>query len=229
MRVNYKNLSIFEQPMDRFQKILVAIICLLIGIAVVLLFENIIIYVAPFFIGYLLYQLFASEDRYRMMDSFKVIFNLGTTIEEVYLIRNDGILLTHHTRRLKPYTDQDILAGMLKAITNFVKEAFPTHGSTDLNEIKFRDKEIQIATGRLATLAVVISGVDKESTRKQMIHCVSDLERKCGQTIQNYSCKKKETERLERFINKFIEGDYSPTGSTYRYVKKKVQKDSRNT
>ncbi len=215
--------------MDRFQKVLVAIICLLIGIAIVLLFEDVIRYIAPFFIGYLLYQLLASEDKYRMMDSVKVLFNLGTTIEEVYLIRNDGILLTHHTRRLKPYTDQDILAGMLKAITNFVKEAFPTHGSTDLNEIKFKDKEIQIATGKLVTLAVVISGEDKEGTRKQMKQCVLDLEKNCAKTINGYSCKMEETKRLEKYINKFIEGDYSATGSTYRYVKRKVQKDSRNS
>ena len=46
-----------------------------------------------------------------VIEDIKIFFNLATVVEEVYLIKNDEILLSYHTRRIKPMIDQDILAG----------------------------------------------------------------------------------------------------------------------
>lgn len=208
--------------MDKFQKILIAIISLCIGIVIVLLFRKVIVYASPIIIGYILYKLFTEEDWQRTSESLKVLFSFGTVIDEVYLIRNDGILLSHYTRRLKPHVDQDIVAGMLKSITNFVKEAFPSSGPTKLNEIKFKDTEIQIAKGRLVTLAVIISGKDKEGVRNQMKKCVESIEKNNWSTLKSWSGEMEDVRQLELYIEHFIRGRYSPASSAYKFIKKKV-------
>ncbi len=47
-----------------------------------------------------------------------------TYVEEVFLLQRSGTLLRHLTRRLKPYADSDILSGMLRAVQEFIRDAF---------------------------------------------------------------------------------------------------------
>ena len=58
-----------------------------------------------------------------------------TVIDEVFLMTPTGMLLKHYTRRLRPDQDEDILAGMLTAVQNFVRDSLDEAGGR-VNEIR---------------------------------------------------------------------------------------------
>ncbi len=186
-------------------KILVAIASFLLAIIITLLLRPIILLIAPFIIAYILYRAFTG-DWYTTVENIKAFFNIGTVIEEIYLIKNEGLLLFHYTRRLKPMVDQDILASMLSAITEFVKDAFKTQA--DLDEIRFRELEIQLARGRYVTMAVIISGRDKEGIRRQMRACVRDIEKNCKNVLENWNGDMTSVKVIEKYIKDFVRGKY---------------------
>ncbi|TLZ58816.1 MAG: hypothetical protein E6K16_08050, partial [Methanobacteriota archaeon] len=61
----------------------------------------------------------------------------ASLIDDVFLLYNDGLLIKHETRRLKPDVDSDILSGMLTAVQAFVKDSFRSDEGDELNEMTF--------------------------------------------------------------------------------------------
>ncbi len=193
--------------MKKWEKIVIAIASFILGVIITILLKLVILFISPFIIGYIIYKLLTVENWRMVIEDIKIFFNMATVVDEVYLIKNDGILLTHHTRRIKPTVDQDILAGMLTAITDFVKDAFKS--SSELNEIKFREIDIQIARGKYVTLATIISGKDKEGIRRQMLACVNDIEKNEENLLKNWNGNMEDISVLDKYIQDFIERKYA--------------------
>src|SRR2546425_426264 len=78
-------------------------------------------------------------------------------IEDVFLLYNDGLLIKHETRRLKPDVDSDILSGMLTAVQAFVKDSFRSEDA-ELNEMTFGQMHILLGRGEWLILAAIIGG-----------------------------------------------------------------------
>src|SRR5512139_1852154 len=90
-----------------------------------------------------------------------------TIIDEVFLMTPTGLLLKHYTRRLRPDQDTDILAGMLTAVQNFVRDSFDEAGGK-LNEIRFENYDILISQGKNVVVAAIISTAKPERLRNQL-------------------------------------------------------------
>ena len=81
-----------------------------------------------------------------------------TIVDEVFLMSSGGLLLKHYTRRLRPDQDQDIMAGMLTAVQNFIKESFDEAGGK-LSEIRFENYDILISHSKSIIVAAIMGGV----------------------------------------------------------------------
>ncbi len=81
-------------------------------------------------------------------------------IEEVFVIANSGILVAHLSRTLTPNKDRDILAGMLKAVQDFVMDAFSERDESPMRRIEFGRLSILIERGVHHWVAVVFQGKD---------------------------------------------------------------------
>src|SRR5439155_5380198 len=79
-------------------------------------------------------------------------------IDDVFLLYNDGLLIKHETRRLKPDVDSDILSGMLTAVQAFVKDSFRSDEGDELNEMTFGEMHILLGRGKWLILAAIIGG-----------------------------------------------------------------------
>ncbi|TLZ49538.1 MAG: DUF835 domain-containing protein [Methanobacteriota archaeon] len=79
------------------------------------------------------------------------------SVEDVFLIHESGILISHSARRLKPETDRDTMAGMLTAIMNFARVSF-TEGKGELRRLGLGEKTVTLERGRHLILAVVFAG-----------------------------------------------------------------------
>jgi hypothetical protein len=138
---------------------------------------------------------------------FMVWRSSPTIVDEVFLMTPTGMLLKHYTRRLRPDQDQDIMAGMLTAVQNFVRDSFDEAGGK-LNEIKFENYDILISHSKNVVIAAIISTKKPERLRLQLKIATDDLERQYGEQISHWSGDKKELGDVDLIMKKFLSGKY---------------------
>lgn len=138
---------------------------------------------------------------------FMVWRSSPTIVDEVFLMTPTGMLLKHYTRRLRPDQDQDIMAGMLTAVQNFVRESFDEAGGK-LNEIKFENYDILISHSKNVVIAAIISTKKPERLRIQLKIAADDLEKQFGEKISHWSGDKKELGDVDLIMKKFLSGKY---------------------
>lgn len=109
-----------------------------------------------------------------------------TIIDEVFLMTPSGLLIKHFTRRLRPDMDESILAGMLTAVQDFVKDSFRESGS-EVDEIKFKDFRIMIGRSPHVLLAAVVSGERTDVLQARLNRVVRSVEEKYGARIAAWS------------------------------------------
>ena len=82
----------------------------------------------------------------------------GTTMEEVFLMSEGGLLIAHGSRSANRAMDRDIVAGMFTAVQSFVKDAFREKGGGTLQEMELAHLRVRIFRGQWCMVAVVASG-----------------------------------------------------------------------
>jgi uncharacterized repeat protein (TIGR01451 family) len=100
----------------------------------------------------------------------------GNQIEEVFLVYKDGVLLYHLSRSLSKDKDEDVLSGMLTAVTAFVRDAFVYGEHRELHHLDFGDYRILIERGRNLYIAVVYSGKNVSVIRKRVRWVLDQIE-----------------------------------------------------
>jgi uncharacterized repeat protein (TIGR01451 family) len=115
-----------------------------------------------------------------------VVRRYGTQIEEVFLVYKDGVLLYHLSRSLSQDKDEDVLSGMLTAVTAFVRDAFVYGEHRELHQLDFGDYRILIERGRNLYLAVVYSGKNVSMIRKRVRWVLDQIELTHGKVLEKW-------------------------------------------
>jgi hypothetical protein len=137
---------------------------------------------------------------------FMVWHSSPTIVDEVFLMTPNGMLLKHYTRRLRPDQDEDILAGMLTAVQNFIKESFDSGGR--LNEIRFENYDILISHSQNVVIAAIISTRKPERLRDELKSATADIEEHFGEKISKWSGDRRELGDVDAIMKKFLSGKY---------------------
>ncbi len=138
---------------------------------------------------------------------FMVWKSSPTVVDEVFLMTSAGMLLKHYTRRLRPDQDEDILAGMLTAVQNFVRDSFDEAGGR-LNEIRFENYDILISHSKNVVLAAIISTKKPQKLRNQLKIATDDIEREFGEKLSKWSGDKKDLGDVDSIMKRFLAGKY---------------------
>ncbi len=107
-------------------------------------------------------------------------------VDETFVIYNDGRLISHSTRRLKPGMDDQILSSMLAAIQDFVRESFKDVTSFNIRKLEFGDKSVLIEKGDNLFLAVILHGKASKKVATRMRRVVSEIEGKFGEHLTDW-------------------------------------------
>ncbi|MGQ9612895.1 MAG: SH3 domain-containing protein, partial [Chloroflexus sp.] len=92
---------------------------------------------------------------------------LPFSVQEAFLIQRDsGILICHLAAPGIPTADRDLVSGMLTAIRDFARDALGE--GDELGAISYESRQIVIASGSAAYLAVVITGVEPRGFREEL-------------------------------------------------------------
>jgi parallel beta-helix repeat protein len=128
-------------------------------------------------------------------------------IQDIFLVFNDGRLVTHMTGGGEVSDmDQDILASMLTAIQDFVKESLASREVSSLDEMKYGGMNILIERGIFAYLSVVISGNVTNKLKDEMKETLRNVERKYATILEGWDGDNKKLADLEDELNMLIDG-----------------------
>lgn len=97
-------------------------------------------------------------------------------VDETFVIYNDGRLMAHSTRRLKPGMDDQILGSMFVAIQDFIKDSFKDETAFKLRKLEFGEKVILLEKGDHIFLAVVLHGKASKKVGARMKRVVREIE-----------------------------------------------------
>jgi PKD repeat protein len=97
-------------------------------------------------------------------------------VDETFVIYNDGRLISHSTRRLKPGMDDQVLSGMFAAIQDFVRDSFKDVTSFTLRKLEFGEKSVLIEKGSYLFLAVILHGKASKKVAMKMQRIVDEIE-----------------------------------------------------
>jgi hypothetical protein len=126
-------------------------------------------------------------------------------IRDIFLVFNDGRLITHMTGEGEVSDiDEDILASMLTAIQDFVKESLASREVSSLDEMKYGDMNILIERGIFAYLSVVIKGYVTGKLKNEMKESLRNIERKYATILEGWDGDNKKLSDLEDELNLLI-------------------------
>jgi hypothetical protein len=128
-------------------------------------------------------------------------------IEEILMMDNNGILLSHYSMGTSINVDEDILAGMITAIQSFVKESFST-GGKGLSDLAMGDFRIFISPGSQVTFVTLVSGEGYQGIKKQLDRAVKDTEKKFSEQLKDWNGDISNLAGIEDVIKDFLEGKY---------------------
>jgi tetratricopeptide (TPR) repeat protein len=107
-------------------------------------------------------------------------------IEDAFLIFKDGRLVDHHTVRMRPEMDREILGGMLVAIQNFVEDSLMSSTAGSLNELRYGNTKIMIQRGAFLTMALLITGTESKDLWQRIQRFVLDIEAKYTKVLSRW-------------------------------------------
>jgi hypothetical protein len=131
-----------------------------------------------------------------------------TVIDEVFLMYNDGRLIKHFTRRLKPDMDEDILSSMLVAVQDFVKDSFRDQEGM-LDEMNFGRFQVLLGRGEHIILATIVLGDDPEHLKAQVTQCVKDIEEKYADALEDWDGDMQSLQGAAKYVMDLIDGNYA--------------------
>lgn len=134
---------------------------------------------------------------------FFMVWQSTTVVDEVFVMTPAGVLLKHYSRRLRPDRDEDILAGMLTAVQNFVRESFDTAGGK-LNEIRFENYEIIISYSENLVLAAVISTKNPQKLKNKLTDAAQEIERHYGDRLKKWQGDLSELRAIDNVMRRLL-------------------------
>ncbi len=137
------------------------------------------------------------------------VYGLGAgdraQVQQLFLLHKSGLLIKHYTRHLHGSLDTDILAAMIVAVQNFVRESFRFRAG-DLEEMKFGPHKILLVHGHHAILAAVVSGSRIDRLKTVLKVGVERMEAQFGSDLTDWSGVVDDFKGLDELLDQILRG-----------------------
>jgi hypothetical protein len=110
-------------------------------------------------------------------------------VEQVFLIHQDGRLISYASFEKYEHFDEDIVGGMLTAVMNYILYAFgKIEERTDISEYKFGfgGRRLILETGEHLFIAIVVLGMENKSLLAKTKDIVRDIEKRYESAFGNW-------------------------------------------
>jgi OOP family OmpA-OmpF porin len=108
-------------------------------------------------------------------------------VEQVFLIhRHTGLVLSHVVAPQVATQDASLVAGMLSAIQQFVRDSFDSKNEESLDSLNVGELEVWIEEGPDAVLAAVIRGHAPSDYRLTMKEALEEIQQSYSSALENF-------------------------------------------
>lgn len=124
-------------------------------------------------------------------------------LENIFLIHNDGRLVSHVTKEENTNLDKDVVSAMFTAVQEFVRDSFQK-GEVGLKKLEIGDKNVMIEKGESAYLALIYSGWPEKRTFKDLALLLKDIEERYTGRLEHWNGTQKAVAGVERMLQDFM-------------------------
>ena len=145
-------------------------------------------------------QINASKDRSKGPSKLLEFFE----INEIFLIYNDGRLITHCSRKETMDLDEDLIGSMLVAIRNFVSQSFKDKDAT-LKTFCVTDNTVVIEKGSYLNLAVIVKGTPPPQLSDDIERVISRIEATYSGVVEKWDGDIKGFKEIDDYLDPLFE------------------------
>jgi len=128
-------------------------------------------------------------------------------VDEVFVMYKDGLLITCSTKTIEHGVNEDILAGTLMTIQDFIEVSFGAMGESKLKEIKFGDREILIERGDNIITAVVASGDIPDDFNENVQNIIGKIEDRYQLPLADWDGNLSSLGGVQEIVEDLFEGE----------------------
>ena len=153
---------------------------------------------------------------------YVLLHTLIYRVEQVYLIHNNTGLPLRHAQAgsLGETTDPDMVASMLTAIQDFVRDSFQASKTDALDQVRMGERLLQIVTGPSASIAAVIRGNPPAALRQQMVEVLEGVHFRHAADFDEFSGDDAPFERSEPDLERLLQTQrMAPSGMPSRKLR----------
>jgi outer membrane protein OmpA-like peptidoglycan-associated protein len=130
-------------------------------------------------------------------------------VEQVFLIhRETGLVLNHLVAPTVATQDPDMIAGMLSAIQQFVRDSFHSPNNETLGSLNVGELQVWIEESPNAVLAAVIRGHAPADFRQAMNETLEDIQRHFSSALANFKGDAGPFRAADERLSKLLETRY---------------------
>jgi fibronectin type 3 domain-containing protein len=137
---------------------------------------------------------------------FEANFIEGPEIDEIFVMTNEGLLLQHFRYIETTVIDEDILASMLTAITDFVKTSIQKKSA--LKELKFGDFIIFLTRGTYINVVTISSDPEVAQMEGEIKKMIADMEEINKAVLPDWSGDQSLIQGLGDCVGRLVGGEY---------------------
>ncbi|MGQ9587075.1 MAG: hypothetical protein ACUVT7_01655 [Thermoplasmata archaeon] len=130
-------------------------------------------------------------------------------LENLFLIHNDGRLVTHVTKEENTTLDKDVVSAMFTAVQEFVRDSFQK-GEVGLKKLEIGDKNVIIEKGQSAYLALIYSGWPPKEVFDVLPMLMRDIEERYRGRLERWNGTMKSLRGVEKMLQDFMADSYKP-------------------
>ena len=130
-------------------------------------------------------------------------------LENLFLIHNDGRLISHVTKEENTSMDKDVVSAMFTAVQEFVRDSFQA-GELGLKKLEIGDKNVMIEKGNSVYLALIYSGWPRKTIFETLAMLLRDVEERYHGRIEAWNGTKKALPGIDSMLLLYMAKSYEP-------------------
>jgi len=130
-------------------------------------------------------------------------------LENLFLIHNDGRLVSNASREENTTLDKDVVSAMFTAVQEFVRDSFQK-GEIGLKKLEIGDKNVVIEKGHSAYLALIYSGYPAKDTFSILPMLMSDIEERYKERLEKWNGTTKTVKGVDRMLQDYMSNKFQP-------------------
>ena len=131
------------------------------------------------------------------------------SLENIFLIHNDGRLIAHVTKEENTNLDKDVVSAMFTAVQEFVRDSFQ-QGELGLKKLEIGHKNVMIEKGAFVYLAMIYSGWPRKEVFESLNMLVRDIEERYKGRIERWNGMGKSLKGVEQMLQAFMVNEFKP-------------------